>query len=92
MLSVLAHDLFALAGLLITLVGAGVTARAVILWEGDALAIGLPRFASEDREENLEMPMVRNLLWSSRAAKWGLTMVAMGTFLQVLPIVLRLIQ
>lgn len=91
-MSVFVQDLFSLAGLLVTLIGAGVTARAVILREDDALAIGLPRYASQDRAENLKMPMVRNLLWSSRAAKWGLIMVGVGTSLQALPIFVRLIQ
>lgn len=85
-------DLVSLVGLILTLIGAGVAAKAVILREDDAIKIGLSRFASEIKEENLKMPMVQNLLWSSRAAKYGLTMVSVGTALQAVPIVVRLIQ
>ena len=85
-------DFFALGGLMLTLVGAGVTAKAVILREDDAIKIGLSRMGGANREENLRLPMVQNLLWSSRAAMCGLIMVAVGTALQSVPIVARLVQ
>ena len=91
-MSEIVGDLLALCGLLVTLVGAGVTARAVILREDDAINIGVSRFAGSTREENLRLPMVQNLLWSSRAAMWGLIMVAGGTALQSGPIIVRLLQ
>lgn len=84
-------DLFTLAGLTITLIGAGVTAKAVILREDDAINIGLTRYSGGVREEDLQLPMVQNLLWSSRAAKYGLIMVAIGTALQAVPILWRLV-
>lgn len=85
-------DISALCGLLLTLIGAGVTAKAVILREDDAINIGVSRWSGGTREENLQLPTVKNLLWSSRAAMWGLIMVAAGTALQAVPILLRLAQ
>lgn len=85
-------DVLALCGLLTTLMGAAVTAWAVILREDDAIAIGIPRIASSSREENLRLPMVKNLLWSSRLAMWGLIIVVFGTALQAVPIIARLMQ
>lgn len=78
-------------GLAITLTGAWITARAVILKEDDAIDVGLARFSGETREENLRLPMVQNLLASSRRARRGLLLIAGGTALQILPIAIRLI-
>ncbi|WP_444666926.1 hypothetical protein [Cereibacter changlensis] len=83
-------DFLTIIGLALTLAGAGITARAVMLKPEDAIHIGVPRLASERDEENLEMPMVQNLLASSRGARRGLVMIAAGTALQMVPIALRL--
>ena len=88
----IASDILSLIGLSLTLIGAGITARAVILREDDAIHIGVPRWASDQREENLKLPMVKNLLWSSMAAKYGLVLICAGTVFQALPIILRLAQ
>lgn len=77
-------------GLAFTLAGAWITARAVILKEDDAIDIGLARFSGETREENLRLPMVQNLLASSRGARRGLLFIAFGTALQIVPIAVRL--
>ncbi|MBB3986204.1 hypothetical protein GGQ68_002542 [Sagittula marina] len=84
-------DLITLAGLLLTLVGAGVTAKAVILREDDAIKIGLSRYSGGTKEGNLKLPMVQNLLWSSKAAKWGLVTVGVGTLLQAVPVLFRVV-
>jgi hypothetical protein len=85
-------DILTGLGLVITLAGAWITARAVILKEADAIHIGLPRWAGETDEENLQMPMVQNLLASSRGARRGLLLIAGGTALQIVPIAFRLIS
>ncbi|NBK21450.1 MAG: hypothetical protein EOM68_05445 [Spirochaetia bacterium] len=85
-----ASDILTGLGLAITLVGAWITARAVILKEADAIHIGVPRWAGETDEENLQMPMVQNLLASSRGARRGLLFIAGGTALQIVPIAVRL--
>jgi hypothetical protein len=79
-------------GLAITLAGAWITARAVILKEANAIHIGLPRWAGETDEENLQMPLVQNLLASSRGARRGLLFIAGGTALQIVPIAVRLVS
>jgi hypothetical protein len=78
--------------LAITLIGAWITARAVILKEPDAIKIGLPLWAAETDEETLQMPMVQNLLASSRGARRGLLFIAGGTALQIVPIAVRLVS
>ncbi|MEF3048528.1 hypothetical protein [Pseudotabrizicola sp. L79] len=83
-------DILTGLGLAITLVGAWITARAVILKEDDAINVGLARFSGKDREENLRLPMVQNLLASSRGARRGLLFIAGGTALQIVPIAVRL--
>tara|TARA_R110002124_G_scaffold68177_1_gene184795 strand:+ start:629 stop:916 length:288 start_codon:yes stop_codon:yes gene_type:complete len=85
-------DILTGLGLVITLVGAWITARAVILQEADAIDIGVGAWAGETDEENLKMPMVQNLLASSRGARRGLFFIAGGTALQIVPIVVRLIS
>ena len=83
-------DILTGLGLATTLVGAWITARAVILKEDDAINVGLARFSGKDREENLRLPMVQNLLASSRGARRGLLFIAGGTALQIVPIAVRL--
>ena len=84
-------DYFALGGLLLTLIGAVITAWAVILKPEDAARIGVSRWSPSDLEEQLKLPMVRNLLAASRWAKRGLALIALGTFLQMAPVAQRLV-
>lgn len=91
-LNEIASDILSLLGLCFTLIGAGVTARSVILSESDAIDIGSGSYPSHQREENLKLPAVKNLLWSSEAAKYGLILICVGSFFQGLPILLRLIH
>jgi hypothetical protein len=85
-------DLFTAFGLALTGIGAFVAARAVILKKEDALKIGSGALVSHIPEENLELPMVKNLLSSSWGAQRGLWLVVVGTSLQIIPVVLRLIK
>lgn len=85
-------DILTGLGLAITLVGAWITASAVILKQADAIHIGVPRWAGDTDEENLKMPMVQNLLASSRGARRGLLFIAGGTALQIVPIAVRLVS
>jgi hypothetical protein len=88
----LTSDILTGLGLAITLVGAWITARAVILKQAEAIDIGVPSWAGETDEENLQMPMVQNLLASSRGARRGLLFIAGGTALQIVPIAVRLVS
>lgn len=85
-----ASDWLTLLGLTATLVGAGVTAWAVILKPDDALHIGVSRWASKDPQENIQAPMVQNLLAASKWAKRGLLLIVLGTLLQMAPVAMRL--
>lgn len=84
-------DLLSGAGLFFTLIGAWIAAQAVILKEDDAIKIGLARYSGKNRDENLKLPAVQNLLASSRGARRGLCFIAFGTALQIVPIALRLV-
>ncbi|MBB4348017.1 hypothetical protein [Aliirhizobium cellulosilyticum] len=78
-----ASDVFVSIGLLLTAIGAGITAKAVILTDNDAITIGVARYAAATKEENLKLPAVRNLLNSSKAARRGLLAIVWGTGLQL---------
>lgn len=73
-------------GLSLTLIGAVVTARSIILTEDDAIAIGVARYGGT-REENLRLPAVQNLLSQSKAAQVGMWLIALGTALQIIGVV-----
>jgi hypothetical protein len=79
-------------GLAITLGGAWITTRAVILKEADAIKVGTTRIMSDNLFERRSNPMVQNLLASSRGARRGLLFIAGGTALQIVPIAVRLVS
>jgi hypothetical protein len=83
-------DVTGLLGLLMTFFGAAISARAAILTPYQAAETGVSRIAGKDWGDNLHQPMVRNLLAASRAAQIGLGLIAIGSAIQALPIVLRL--
>jgi hypothetical protein len=85
-------DILTGLGLAITLVGAWITARAVILKDDDAIDIGTTRVMANNRADRIHNPMVQNLLASSRGARRGLLFIAGGTALQIVPIVFRLVS
>jgi len=85
-------DILSVSGLALTAIGAWVTAKSVVLSEDDAIHIGVARYASESREENLALPAVQNLLQASRGARIGLWIVLAGTVLQLVPAALHLIR
>jgi hypothetical protein len=85
-------DILTGLGLLITLCGAWITARAVILKDDDAIEIGTTRVMANNRADRIHNPMVQNLLASSRGARRGLLFIAGGTALQIVPIAVRLVS
>lgn len=85
-------DILTGLGLALTLVGAWITARAVILKDDDAIEIGTTRAMANNRADRIHNPMVQNLLASSRGARRGLLFIAGGTALQIVPIAVRLVS
>lgn len=83
-------DFFAVFGLALTAIGAGLTARSVILTEAEAATIGVSRYAPETHEQALQLPHVQSLLKSSRGAKRGLVIISVGTVLQIVVPLFRL--
>jgi hypothetical protein len=83
-------DVLTAIGLFLTLFGAAIAARAVILSKGSAVKIGAGALAGNTDEENLPLPMVQNLLKTSQHAKIGLLLIAGGTLLQLLPVLSRI--
>lgn len=82
-------DVLTGAGLFLTAIGAGLTAKSVLLSEDDAITIGVARYASSTREKNLNLPAVQNLLQASKGARRGLWVVVTGTALQIAPVIVR---
>jgi hypothetical protein len=82
-------NIVTVVGLALTAIGAGRAASSVVLREDDAITIGVARYAGSTREENLKLPAVQNLLNASKGARQGFWLIAVGTALQILPIVTK---
>ena len=91
-MDIVTSDILTGLGLAITLIGAWITARAVILKEADAINVGTTRIMSDNLVDRRSNPMVQNLLASSRGARRGLLFIAGGTALQIVPIAVRLVS
>ncbi|MDP2739905.1 MAG: hypothetical protein Q8O82_14690 [Pseudorhodobacter sp.] len=83
-------DALTAVGLILTALRAGIAAYSVILSPGKAIEIGSGAWADNTDEENLELPMVKNLISASRGAQKGLILVVLGTGFQFLPVLARL--
>ena len=81
-----------LIGLALTVTGAVVTARAVMLTPKAAVEIGVARINGNTFEQDLKLPAVQNLLNQSHAASNGLYLVALGTFFQMIGVVWSLFE
>lgn len=84
-------DVLSFVGMGVSAIGAGWAAKSVILTEDDAIEIGLPRFAPETRAEKLTNPMVQSLLGAAKGARIGLWTLVIGTVLQAVPMLCRLV-
>jgi hypothetical protein len=71
------------AGLVLTLFGAGFGFFGVWVSEDQALAIGLGGPGGENRERDLQHPTVQNLLRQSSLAMAGFGLIVVGTALQI---------
>jgi hypothetical protein len=75
-------------GLTLDVGGAAYASWAVILDEDQAINVGLWRVSSDVSAENLELPMVANLIQQSRHAATGLGLVALGFVCQIVAVLL----
>ncbi len=75
-----------IAGLIFTLAGAGFGARGVYLTEDQAVQIGVARFNGNNRQEDLQLPAVRNLISQSRFAMSGFVLIFIGTAFQIVAV------
>ena len=80
--------IFTLAGMLITAVGAWVTAQAVIIDQHQAVGLGVPRLKGDVPQEILASGPVQALLAQSLAAAFGLRFIFFGSLLQALAIII----
>lgn len=76
----------AIVGLLLTLIGAGLGVRGVYLSPDQAIQIGVSRFNGNNREEDLRLPAVQNLITQSRYAMFGFALIGVGTVLQIVAV------
>jgi len=72
-----------IAGLLFTLAGAAVLAGGLFIDEDEALKLGQSYYSEEAREEDLQLPPVKDRLRQSRRAKIGLSVLVVGVVLQI---------
>ncbi|WP_420860022.1 hypothetical protein [Marivivens marinus] len=85
-------DLLTVFGLSLTLVGAYVAARGMIVDNAEAIQRGVTRLAGETDEENLRLKPVQDILSGSSNARLGLYLVAVGTLFQIIPVSYRLVS
>lgn len=74
-----------LLGLVLTAVGAGVAAQAVIITESQARDLAATKWDSNEELKNA-------LLDQSQKAKWGLVVIVIGTLFQIAGTAIPLIQ
>jgi hypothetical protein len=70
-------------GLVFTLIGAGLGFWGVWVNEDQALEIGQARLSGDNREKDLQLPSVQNLIRQSRFAMAGFVFIGLGTGLQI---------
>ena len=70
-------------GLVITLLGAALGFWGVWVTEDQALEIGQARLSGDNREQDLQLPSVQNLISQSRFAMAGFVFIFIGTGLQI---------
>lgn len=75
--------IFNLFGLLLCAAGAILLAYGLIVPDGRALEIGLPRMAAESDKQNVYLPHVRDRMRESRLASVGIVLMTVGFLLQV---------
>ena len=81
---------FSVVGLLLTALGANVTARGVMLTGNRAGEIGVARYAGEDEASYEELPLAQALSNASRLARNGLFLIVLGSFLQMCPMIVNM--
>jgi hypothetical protein len=74
-------DFLTALGLLLTAVGAFVTAKGVILAGDRAGEIGVSRWAGDDEESYEKLPLAVALSKASKVARIGLLLVVVGSLL-----------
>ncbi len=74
-------------GLLLTLIGAVVTARSVRIDRVTSGKLAAARFSSDDDAENAELPLAVSLRRQADSASIGLWFIAAGTVLQMVALI-----
>ncbi|QFT31835.1 hypothetical protein FIV00_15185 [Labrenzia sp. THAF82] len=85
-----AADWFTLTGLITTLCGAAVASIGSFMSKGEALNVGVAKWADESDDVNLKSPMVQSLLSTSKLTGWGLVFVGLGTLFQAIPLLMKI--
>ena len=73
-----------IAGVILTTLGACLIGWNDIMSKEKALEIGVPRWASDKTEENLQLPLVRELLRRNKYSRRGLFFVLLGAVFFIL--------
>ncbi len=84
--------IFMLAGVLMTAVGAWITAQAGIIYQHQAVGLGAPRLKGDVPQEILASGSAQALLAQSLAASFGLRFIFFGSLLQALAIIISFLS
>jgi hypothetical protein len=87
-LKIMAAKWLTIAGLVVTLVGAGCGFYGVWVSPSEAIVRGVSRWSGGTREEQLKLPTVQTLLTQSRFAMIGFGLIGVGTALQIVSVFL----
>jgi len=79
---------FIVLGLVLTLIGAGLGFWGVWVDEDQAFEIGQARLSGDNRQQDLQLPSVQNLIRQSRFAMAGFVLIGFDTVLQIAGVVM----
>jgi hypothetical protein len=82
----LTAKIVASAGIILDIAGAAILARGLIISKAEALELGQATWSSDNEEQNLKLPQVRDRLMQSRNAKIGLALLTAGFLGQLIAI------
>jgi len=71
-------------GLIINFIGSIFISFGLFVSKKKALELGVSRWAGNSDEENLKLPLVQSFLIQSRNAKFGIILLAIGFFFQII--------
>ena len=84
------QDLLTASGLTLTFAGAALTVKPMFVSKNQAAEQSYARFGSSNILRQATSPLAIILLRGAKQGRWGLSLIALGSFVQIIPILARL--